>query len=128
MLGSGVSMQKRPGIKPCQPRHGGISPGLCMGKRIFLTSPSAQLTLGELRLLALVIQLLSQRALVFLVTANLFCTLTSSYGGCIWVWFCFFFPDKIYLELETNADQALAGFAVASLLKIVSIRFLAWPF
>lgn len=42
--------------------------------------------------------------------------------------FGFFFPDKIYLELETNADQALAGFAVASLLKIVSIRFLAWPF
>ena len=32
------------------------------------------------------------------------------------------------MELETNADQALAGFAVASLLKIVTLQFLAWPF
>lgn len=39
-----------------------------------------------------------------------------------------FFPDRIYFELETNAGQALAGFAVDSLLKIVSLQFLAWPF
>lgn len=39
-----------------------------------------------------------------------------------------FFPDRIYFELETNAGQALAGFTVDSLLKIVSLQFLAWPF
>lgn len=39
-----------------------------------------------------------------------------------------FFPDRIYFELEANAGQALAGFAVVSLLKIVSLQFLAWPF
>lgn len=39
-----------------------------------------------------------------------------------------FFLDRIYFELETNAGQALAGFTVDSLLKIVSLQFLAWPF
>lgn len=86
--GLGVSMQKRPGIKPRQSRHGGISLGLSIGKHVFLTSPSAQLTQGELRSLGLVIQLSSQCTLVlFLVTANLLCALTSRYGGCGVVFF-----------------------------------------
>lgn len=88
VLGLGVSMQKRPGIKRCQPRHGGISLGLSIGKHVFLTWPSARLTRGELRSLGLVIQLSSQSTLaLFLVTANLFCTLTSRYGGCGVVFF-----------------------------------------
>lgn len=35
-----------------------------------------------------------------------------------------FFPDRIYLEQETKANQALSGFTVASLLKIVALWFL----
>lgn len=126
-LGSGAVTQQWSGIKPCQPRHGGISPDSSIRKHIFLTSPSAQLALGELQLLALVIQLSSQcTLLLFLATANLFCTLTSRYGGCVcWV---VFGPNRIYLELETNANQALASFAMASLMKIVSLQFLTWPF
>lgn len=39
-----------------------------------------------------------------------------------------FSPDRIYFEVETNTSQTLAGFTVDSLLKIVSLQFLAWPF
>lgn len=120
--------RRGPGSNPRQPWRSGISPSLSIGKHIFLTSPSAQLVLGGLQSLALVVQLPSQPALVlFLVTADLFCMLTSRYRGR-GVVLCFFLSDRIYLELETNTDQALAGFAVASLLKIGALQFLPWPF
>lgn len=95
-------------------------PRCIRGNPVCLSSPGDPLTPGELRSSALVTQLPSLRMLLlFLVAANLFCTLTSRYGARS------FLRGKIYVELETNAER-FGGLPRGFLAENCRFKILGW--